>query len=327
MSLQAAKLAHKSERGHMQNISDALGGVRIGEPTTYHNLTVFPLLGGGPKSAGYLTLDEALERQCSVVTEVSEGGSVPELKFVNSGAFPVFLLDGEELVGAKQNRILNLSILVAAGKTLIIPVSCVEAGRWSRRSQHFAAAPRAHYAEGRARKMAQVSASMRATGERRSDQSAVWDDIREKSSSFRVSSETAAMSDIFEQESARLEDYVRPFSAMEDQLGAVFAVGDRVMGFDLFDSSETFRKLFPKLLRSYGLDALDRAGREGSEPKGRCSSSEARAFLEQVGKARLEEFPAVGEGMDIRLSGRNLNGAALVADGRVVHLSAFSMGG
>ena len=310
----------------MQNVTDAVSGVRIGEPTTYRNLTVFPLFGNDLKNAGYITLDEALERKCSVVTEVSEGGSVPELKFVNSGAFPVFLLDGEELVGAKQNRILNLSILAAAGKTLIIPVSCVEAGRWSHRSQHFESAPRAHYAEGRARKMAQVSASMRATGQRRSDQSAVWDHIQEKSAHFCVASETSAMSDIFKQESISLEDYVRPFPVIEGQLGAVFAIGPRIAGLDLFDSSDTFRKLFPKLLRSYGLDALDLARQKGSDTAVRCSPSEAHAFMERVSKARAEEFPAVGEGTDIRLSGRNLNGAALIADDHVVHLSAFSMG-
>ncbi|HSW39567.1 MAG TPA: DUF6569 family protein, partial [Acidobacteriota bacterium] len=280
----------------MQSVADAVNGVRIGEQITYRNLTIFPLFGSDLRNAGYITLDEALERKCSVVSEISDGGSVPELKFVNSGALPVFLLDGEELVGAKQNRILNLSILAAAGKTLIIPVSCVESGRWSHRTQHFASAPRAHYAEGRARKMAQVSASLRATGQRRSDQSAVWDDIREKSAKFCVSSETAAMSDIFEQESASLEDYVRPFSFVEGQLGAVFAIGERVAGFDLFDSSDTFRKLFPKLLRSYGLDALDRARQEISQPNARCSPSKAHSFLERVGKAKIEEFPAVGEG-------------------------------
>jgi hypothetical protein len=311
---------------YMQSVTEAVTGIRIGEPTTYRNLSVFPLFGIDLKNAGYITLDEALERKCSVVTEVSEGGSVPELKFVNSGGLPVFLLDGEELVGAKQNRILNLSILVAAGKTLIIPVSCVEAGRWSHRSQHFASAPRAHYAEGRARKMAQVSASLRATGQRRSDQSAVWDHIREKSANFCVSSETSAMSDIFEQESVRLEDYVRPFPVVEGQSGAIFAIGERIAGFDLFDSPDTFRKLFPKLLRSYGLDALDHARREGSDTKARCTPAKANAFLGRVAKSKAEEFPAVGEGIDVRLSGRNLNGAALVADDHVIHLSAFSMG-
>ncbi len=310
----------------MQKIIDTAAGIRIGEPATFRDLTVFPLFGVDVKNPGYLTLDEALGQKSSVVTEVSEGGSVPELKFVNSGNMPVFLLDGEELIGAKQNRILNLSILVAAGKTLVIPVSCVEAGRWSHRSEQFASAPRTHYAAGRAMKMAHVSESLHKTGHRTSDQAEVWRDISAKSASFRVHSETSAMSDIYEQESVRLEDYVRQFTILEGQSGAIFAVGERMTGLDLFDSSDTFRKLFPKLLRSYGLDALDHARRKDSETKMLCNSSEANAFLNRIGKANAEQFPAVGEGIDVRLSGQNLRGAALVVDDHVVHLSAFSMG-
>lgn len=55
-----------------------------------------------------------------------------QLAFRNRGLDPAFLLDGEELVGAKQNRILNLSILVPGQTSLEIPVSCVEQSRWSR---------------------------------------------------------------------------------------------------------------------------------------------------------------------------------------------------
>ena len=67
-------------------------------------------------------------------------------------------MDGEELIGAKQNHTLNLSILVPAHASIDIPVSCVERGRWHHLSREFSSAPRAHYAEGRAKKMAQVSA-------------------------------------------------------------------------------------------------------------------------------------------------------------------------
>ena len=309
----------------MQKIIDALMGIRIGESITSQYLTVFPLLGGEMKSSGYLTLDEALEQKLCAVTEISESGRVPELKFVNSANFRVFLLNGEELIGAKQNRILNLSIMVPAGKTLIIPVSCVEAGRWSHRSRQFASSSRAYYSAGRAMQMAQVSASLRATGERRSDQAEVWRDIRAKSGSFRVYSDTSAMSDIYEHVSTRLEDYVQAFSILEGQSGAVFAINGNVVGVDLFDSPETFRKLFPKLLRSYGLDALDHARREKSEMKEPCSQAKADAFLAQVCKAKAEEFPAVGEGLDIRLSGQDFTGAALIANDQLIHLSAFTM--
>jgi len=71
----------------------------------------------------YLTLDQALGGGWAEITEISEQGSVPELRVTNKGAKAVFILDGEELVGSKQNRVVNLSILVPATSKLTIPVS------------------------------------------------------------------------------------------------------------------------------------------------------------------------------------------------------------
>ncbi len=313
----------------MNQVTNAAAGIRIGTVTTFKNLTVFPLLGSDTAAADYLTLDEALEQKCATITEVSEGGSVPELRFVNSGTKRIFLLDGEELVGAKQNRVLNLSIMVPAGKTLVVPVSCVEAGRWHHRSREFSAAPRAQYAEGRARKMHQVSECMKATGRRASNQHEVWDNISAKFARFEAASSTAAMSDIFEQESTRIEDYVRPFGTVGGQVGAIFAIDDKVVGLELFDLPETFRKLMPKLLRSYGLDALDRARAVAAPENTTAAPEEAavKAFVEKVMQAEEKEFPAIGEGQDLRLTGPALTGAALAVEGRVVHLSAFEIGG
>jgi hypothetical protein len=308
----------------MNVIIDTIEHVKIGTPATFHNLTVFPLTDGKGIASDYLTLDEALAKKSAHVTEVSEGGSVPELKFVNEAGQPVFLLDGEELIGAKQNRVLNLSILVPAGKTLIIPVSCVERGRWHHRSREFSSAARAHYAEGRARKMSQVSFSMRSQGERHSDQGAVWRDLDAKFDRFAASSPTSAMSDIYEQHTAKLEDYVRSFAPAEGQVGVMFAIDGRIVGFDLFDCAETLRKLFPKLIRSYALDALDAS--LAKETKAKAPSAEdAAAFLDVVTRAKLETFPAVGEGEDLRLSAPDLTGAALAKKERVVHLSAFRL--
>jgi hypothetical protein len=106
----------------------------------------------------------------------------------------------------------------------------------------------------------------------------------------------------------------------------VFAIGGRVAGLELFDSSETLRKLFPKLLRSYGLDALDRARSKHPGNDAACTAAHAGAFLDKVSRANAEEFPAIGEGRDIRLSGRSLTGAALAVNDRIVHLTAFATG-
>ena len=290
-------------------------------PARFRNLTLFPLTDGEGRKADYLTLDEALAKKSARITEVSEGGSVPELKFVNETGQPVFLLDGEELIGAKQNRVLNLSILVPEGKTLIIPVSCVERGRWSHRSREFAAAPRAHYAEGRAKKMSQVTDSIKHRGDRHSNQGEVWRDLDEKFGRYAASSPTSAMSDIYEQHTARLEDYVRSFSPVQDQIGMMFAIDGRIAGFDLFDCAETLQKLFPKLIRSYALDALDSSmAREKQTEANIPSASAASKFLERVRRSKLEAFPAIAEGEDVRISARDLTGAVLAKKERVIHL-------
>jgi hypothetical protein len=294
------------------------------DPTRFRNLTIFPLIEETGTQPDYLTLDEALAAKAAKITEVGSGGSVPELRFINESGKRVFLLDGEEVIGAKQNRVFNVSIMAPAGNTIILPVSCVEAGRWSHRSAEFASAPRSMYAEGRASKMAYVTENMKASGRKASNQGAVWDDIRAKFGKFATSSPTSAMSDLYSQQSVRLEDYVRSFTPLPDQIGAVFAMDGEIIGLELFDSAETFRKLFPKLVRSYGLDALSSRG--GETPDTPVPSKAAVAdFLKSVANAKVSTFAGVGEGEDLRLEAEGLTGAALAVDDRIVHLSAFRM--
>ena len=62
------------------------------------------------------------------ITELEGGASVNDLVVHNQGAQPVLLYEGEEILGAQQNRVLDISILVAAEAKTQIPVSCVEQG-------------------------------------------------------------------------------------------------------------------------------------------------------------------------------------------------------
>jgi hypothetical protein len=96
---------------------------------SHGNLAVFPLLSDAAVSLAYLMLDEALQKEVVEVAEVDESGQFSRLKVINRSDLSVLILDGEELVGAKQNRIVNTTILIAAESVTIIPVSCVEQGR------------------------------------------------------------------------------------------------------------------------------------------------------------------------------------------------------
>ena len=101
-----------------KSVETHLLGMELGAGASFENMTVFELLrpqNGGPE---YITLREAVGRGVFAVTETSEGGSVPELLVANTGDLPVLLIDGEELRGAKQNRILNTTILVGPKTTI-----------------------------------------------------------------------------------------------------------------------------------------------------------------------------------------------------------------
>src|SRR4051812_32141066 len=111
--------------------------VRVGDPARHESLTVFPLFSPPDGSIDYLLSDEAIQAGSVTVEEVNEGGSVPNLLVNNTGDHRVLFLEGEELRGAKQNRVLNTSVLVAAQSKTTIPVSCVEQGRWRYRTKHF----------------------------------------------------------------------------------------------------------------------------------------------------------------------------------------------
>ncbi len=119
------------------SIKSFIDTLQIGTAFSYRNLTAHPLISPAVGEPSYLVFDEALKTGRFRIDEISATGSVPELKAFNGLPKPVLLLDGEELIGAKQNRVLNLTILVPANTELTIPVSCVEAGRWRTRQRCF----------------------------------------------------------------------------------------------------------------------------------------------------------------------------------------------
>ena len=151
----------------------------LGAATVHRGLTLFPVIRRKPQERTYLTLPEALQMQGFAIAEINEAGTVSQIQVKNPLSNPVLLIDGEELVGAKQNRVVNTTILVAAQSDVIIPVSCTEQGRWHRNSAHFDDSGVVLPPSVRGRKMASVSRSMRETREHSSDQGDVWDAISE----------------------------------------------------------------------------------------------------------------------------------------------------
>lgn len=306
----------------MTSINTALSAISIGQQQAFANLEMFPLLAPKPVMADYLLLSEAQARGLVEVTEVSEAGRVGSLLLCNRAGQAVFLLDGEELVGAKQNRVLNLSLLVPANSSLEIPVSCVEQGRWQHRTREFACADRTLFSKGRARKAARVSENLRDAGVACSDQGEVWLDIDDMMLKLDVASSTYAIADAYERFAEPVEAFVAALEVGAGQVGACFTINGSVRGIELFDSSDTCAKLLPKLIRGYALDAINERQATGESDPARVHD-----FLQAVAASPVDQFAALGEGDDIRVRSPDIAGGALAARGRIVHLCAFRQQG
>ena len=293
---------------------DLLSTLQPGSALTHGALTMIPLLRPGVPEPDWLTLAEAGDTV--TITEVNEAGSVPSLTVSSAADRPVLLLDGEELIGAKQNRLLNTTVLVAAGATLTLPVTCVEQGRWAWRAKRFAASSASLYASLRAKKVQRVSESLRRGEGHQADQRQMWRDLASVATTLRVDSPTGAMHDIYQSRAKEIGSVRELLTARPDQLGALIFVGERWLGLDLLAAPGLFEREWPLLCAGYAADAL------GQEAKGRLSLA-PHDVLERVWKTRVEPTPGVGLGAEYRLASEATHGAALLVDGRVAHLAAF----
>jgi hypothetical protein len=325
---------NREEMGWMQNVSIDIvkallnvpgGPVHAGGPLFSGSLGVLPLFTRKEGALDYLTYEEALREGTVEVVEVSEAGSVPELLLANNGDRRVLVIDGEQLVGAKQNRIMNTTVMAEARVRVVIPVSCVEQGRWHYEGKRRMSTSRASlYAGTRAAKSRQVNRNLRMSREYCEDQHVIWRDISGRLAENGVHSPTVAMDEHYSQRKGELGDFSRDlaverFNGEGSMVGAVFTLAGAVMGLDLFDRPPTLEAQWDKLLGSYAIEAL-RTGEDGS-----VDDSLISGFLRAAGSSKMEEFDSVGTGTDVRITGDTVVGGALVVDGEIPHLYAFQV--
>jgi hypothetical protein len=301
--------------------------VTIGPPQSGAGLTLFPLVAMEPGDAGYDLLPDALEAGTLVITEVGEAGSVPELVATNRGARDVLVLDGMQLIGAKQNRTVGRTILLGAETDTRIPVSCMEQGRW----RYAAASMKSglYHSPAKVRKQTRaVESAEAASADAASDpcspsellskaQGQVWHAIRDSGDKHRAYSATGAVNDIYDAAGPRMEALMAAFPALDGQVGFVAFLAGGPVGADVLDSPATYARLHDRLVRAHIFEALEtQAESNGATPE------LARSFLEGVTTGDRRPLPTVGRGTYRSLIG-TVVGGELELDGKVVHLSAF----
>lgn len=291
--------------------------LQLGDPVEHRGIVIAPLFPRADPRAAYVTLEDALPLGFRV-TEIDTAGSVPELAVENPLDRDVLLYDGEELVGAKQNRILNVSVLVGAQSKTLIPVSCVEEGRWHSRSAHFAAARHTAHPELRRRKAERLLADPLARGVAQGE---VWDEVRAKSARLDVHSPTMAQADVYVARDRDLGALRRAFPLAPGQCGAVLALGSAQLCLDYVSRPDAWSRLYPKVLEGYLLDALEVVG---APP---ASADTLADFAERVDAAPRNRRASAGKGEDVRLAAAGVVGSGLELDGELLQLSAFTTDG
>jgi len=312
--------SRRSGRYTAPPIPHALATVIVGTTIEHRGLAVTPLIGHDDPACDYLTLEEALSSGAVTIREMSVYGSINKVHVFNRAERPLLIVDGEELSGSVQNRVVNLSVLIDKRTPALVPVSCVERGRCDGETFRFTSASRMQFASGRAEKMAQITRSLSLCEKRQADQVAVWSAVQLKAERLQAVSKTGAMADIYQQHAAALDGYVEALGRVERQRGAVFTVHGRLAGMELFDSASTWDRLMPKIVRSYAIDALEE---RADQKKGAEIGPDV--LLDVVAQVETPSYTSFGDTFDVRIEGMSVTGSALVFGSRVINLAAFNL--
>jgi hypothetical protein len=261
----------------------------------------------------YLTGPEAFEAGLIEVSEL-DPPEVPWLAITNLSGVPILLVEGEMLVGGDQNRTMNVTVLCPPQARTVVPVSCVEAGRWGLRRTMSASKKHAPGSL-RATKIANLEQRTDDKSERRSDQHRIWGEVERQSMVHDVSSETSALDDVQEEMENRIADQLDQMKSLPGQIGVVCSIGDQVVGLDLFDKPSTLAKYLRGIIAGHALDAT-------SQSWGPDSITAIERFLAQVDATQRDTGEGVGLGEEVLLRGE-VAGIGLSYEKCLVHLAAF----
>ena len=297
--------------------------VRLGSPQQYQHLTVYPLLSGTDRELSYLLLIHAISASLVAITEKG-GGTVPTLVARNQADESVLVLDGEQLIGARQNRMTNRSMLLPAHSETEIPVFCMEQGRWHHVSSQMSTKPHmspanvrrqgrkveAGYSErGMAASLDQLSAA----------QGDVWEGIRAFSAKLGSDSASGALDRVYDTNLHSIDSWLPHFPLVPEQVGLLAFVRNQPIGLDLIGGRALYAELHQRFLYGYVMDALT------SEPNATSAPAvTAEQYLARVRDARHTPAQTVGAGRYAVLSG-TVVGGELTDDEQLVHLSAFPL--
>jgi len=234
-----------------------MDSVRAGEPIKNGQVWFVPLFGGAEALDADL-LDEGISGGKTKVTEVDDQGSVGEILVEHNGNRKLLIIDGEQVKGAKQDRVFNSSFIVNPGCRVRTPVSCVEHGRWhAHGSREFSTSATTLSSSARINKLDSVTHSLHINRSFESNQTEVWDSVEKISRKSGVQSPTGSYTDVYMEMRDEIEKKLVDMKPLEGQTGVMVIHGGRFISLDLFGSPSLFARSWKKVARGVLLEKFE----------------------------------------------------------------------
>ena len=272
----------------------------------------------------YISGPLAVKNELVQVKEVSQSGSVNELFVFNLSDKFVFFMDGDILIGAKQNRVLNTSVLLAPNSKINLPVSCVEQGRWDNLSFLFHSSDNIAPSKLRANKARAVKESQERKEGSRANQYEVWSDVEEYAFSLKSPSPSMNLNYIYEKNRDSFDDFMKAFSIDQDANGLAVFTDNKLLFMDLFNRTDIYNEYFPKLLKSSAMEIslLEQKENKIEQPEAYYKTN---TLLDSVHSSLFTIHRGVGVGEEKRFSREDVTGFILNYNEHLVHLTALNI--
>ncbi len=299
-------------------IDDVLNQIKFFEAENYENMSVIGVNIPENNKIDLMSLKTGLDLGLVEISEISKSGSINEVKVINNAVTPLLLLDGEEIIGSKQNRIINTTIIIPGKSEKIIPVSCTESGRWNYTSKKFRYSE--HMASSRVRqnKLRSVTGSLRSTSSYQSNQSEVWRNIADTAEDLELNNETNALYDSYTKKGSDIDDYRQAFNLHEKQNGLIVYINGKLVGFELIYNSTRYKEYHNKIIESYIIDAISKKENEYT-----MKELNNKDIVDEIRTSKREKFDSVGLGMDYRFENDDIEGSAVIYQDNLINASFF----
>lgn len=283
--------------------------MEVMKPQIHENMAVVPLKSEISYKLDILTLKKGLELGLVEVKEC-EKSTVNTIMVTNKAVAPLLLIDGEEILGANQNRIVNNTLLIAPKTTQSISVSCTEHGRWKHTSEFRQSDYIANFKTRRVKEYAS-----RGNG---NTQSAIWDSINclEAENSFK--SPTSAMSESYDNLKVDHNAFLKAFEIVDGQCGVLIIQNGEIKGFEIFYNSEIYKEYHKKVLRSYLID------NKIENTTFSINVDEIKSFIDDANYLAFDKKES--EGMEVKFEFENDDGlgSLYTYDDEILHFSYFN---